>query len=87
MKRPYQDREANDVSFFIGKEVEHTPAFGLQTLFVVGCHCTANIQDWLDDFASYEDKSKHIKHIFFGANHSFNPDSYDEHKAWESIVL
>ena len=25
-----------DVSFFIGTEVEHTPAFGLRTLFVVG---------------------------------------------------
>ena len=26
----------NEVSFFIGTEVEHTPAFGLHTLFVTG---------------------------------------------------
>ena len=25
-----------DVSFFIGTEVEHSPAFGLKTLFVIG---------------------------------------------------
>ena len=31
------NREGHDeVSFFIGTEVEHTPAFGKRTLFVVG---------------------------------------------------
>lgn len=57
--------------FFTGTEVEHTPAYGKKTLFVVGVQTISEIQDWLDDFASYEDVSKHIKHIYFGANMSF----------------
>jgi hypothetical protein len=32
MNRPEHD----NIDFFTGKEVEHTPAFGKQTLFVVG---------------------------------------------------
>jgi len=60
-----------DVKFFTGIEVEHTPALGLKTLFVVGVQPVQEIQDWLDDFASYEDTAKHIKHIYFGANMSF----------------
>jgi hypothetical protein len=53
----------NSVEFFTGTEVERTPAFGLQTLFVVGVHTQQEIQDWIDDFASYEDATKHIEHI------------------------
>ena len=33
-----------EVSFFIGTEVEHTPAFGLRTLFVVGLQDSQIIQ-------------------------------------------
>jgi hypothetical protein len=87
MKRDYTTGEATDIKFFIGKEVEHTPAFGLNTLFVTGVQPVQEIQDWLDDFNSYEDKSKHIEHIFFGANHSFNPQTYEEHKAWEEMIF
>lgn len=87
MKRDYQDGESSDTIFFTGIEVEHTPAFGLHTLFVTGVQPNQEIQDWLDDFNSYEDTSKHIKHIFFGANHSFNPNGYDEHKAWEEMIF
>jgi hypothetical protein len=60
-----------ETKFFTGVEVEHTPALGKQTLFVVGVQDVQEIQDWIDDFASYEDKSKHIQHIYFGANQSF----------------
>ena len=70
MKRNYTTGEATDVQFFTGVEVEHTPAFGKMTLFVTGIQPVEEIQEWIDDFASYEDKSKHIEHIFFGANHS-----------------
>jgi len=46
------------------------------------------IQDWLDDFASYEDTSKHIKHIFFGANHSYNfsRPNWEGIVHWESMI-
>ena len=36
MKRDYNTGEQEDVIFFEGIEVEHTPAFGMQTLFVTG---------------------------------------------------
>ena len=87
MKRDYTDGVKEDITFFVGTEVEHTPAFGMRTLFVTDVQPVQEIQDWLDDFASYEDKSKHIKHIFFGANHSFNPRTYEEHKAWEEMIF
>ena len=38
MKRDYTTGEITDVQFFIGTEVEHTPAFGMKTLFVTGVH-------------------------------------------------
>jgi len=88
MKRDYTDGVKEDIIFFVGTEVEHTPAFGLKTLFVTGVQPIQEIQDWLDDFASYEDKTKHVKHIFFGANHSFNPvfNDYTGWKAWEDMI-
>ena len=87
MNRDYADGIKDNVQFFTGVEVEHTPAYGLKTLFVTGIQPVEEIQDWLDDFASFEDQSKHIEHIFFGANHSFNPLTYEEHKAWEEMIF
>ena len=76
MERP--DHE--DVKWFLGKEVEHTPAFGMKTLFVVG------IQDVVGIKEEYE---KHeCEHIFFGANHSYDPDkdSIEEYGEWEHMI-
>ena len=39
MDRPGHEQ----VDFFVGEEVEHTPAFGKRTLFVVGIQNTAEI--------------------------------------------
>ena len=75
-----------NVDFFVGTEVERTPAFGRRTLFVVGVQPIQNIQDWLDDYHSYEDRSYHIEHVFFGANHSFNPQTPEEWRKWESMI-
>ncbi len=86
MKRDYQTGVADSITFFVGTEVEHTPAFGMRTLFVTGIQPFSEIQDWLDDFASYEDKSKHVKHIFFGANHSFNPTTWQDWHDWEEMI-
>ena len=86
MKRDYTTGQSETAIFFTGVEVEHTPAFGMSTLFVTGVQPNQEIQDWLDDFASYEDKSKHIKHIFFGANHSFNPQDNLDWQRWESMI-
>lgn len=67
------NREGHDnVAFFYGQEVEKTPAFGKQTLFVVGIQSVDAIALNLQG----------CKHIFFGANHSFHPDP-DDHLAWQ----
>jgi len=72
MNRPGHD----SVDFFTGTEVERTPAFGLNTLFVVG------IQS-VDQIAA---KMAGHEHIFFGANHSFDPKTTTEWQAWESMI-
>jgi len=87
MKRDYSSGTSDSINFFIGNEVEHTPAFGMRTLFVTGVQNEQVIEHILTEENSYVDTSKHIKHIFFGANHSFNPQSYEEHKAWEDMIF
>ena len=78
MKRDYTDGVADDVVFFIGNEVEHTPAYGLRTLFVTGVQPVDAIALNLQG----------CEHIFFGANHSFNPafNDYNGWKAWEDMI-
>jgi len=79
MKRDYTSGTADNVVFFIGNEVEHTPAFGMKTLFVTGVQPIEAIEGAL--------ANNNVKHIFFGANHSFNPQGYDEHKLWEEMIF
>lgn len=87
MKRDYKDGVNNAVDFFIGNEIEHTPAFGMRTLFVTGVQNEQDIEHILGDINCLLDTSKHINHIFFGANHSFNPSNYQEHKLWETMIF
>ena len=79
MNRP----EHNNAKFFIGTEVEHTPAHGHKTLFVVGLQSTKEILDTLGS-------QQHITHVYFGANMSF-PSSIRTNDAvfwnpWENMV-
>jgi len=76
MKRDYTTGEADNIQFFIGKEVEHTPAFGKLTLFVTGIHSAEEIALNLNG----------AEHIFFGANHSFNPQNNLEWQRWETMI-
>ena len=74
------NREGHEnVNFFFGKEVEKTPAFGKETLFVVGVQPTADITPRL---------AVPGQHIFFGANHSFNPkhNDPDDWSRWEGMI-
>ena len=64
MERIYKNNTNSEVNFFLGKEVEHTPAVGLNTLFVVGIQSIESIEEMLKE-------SLDIKHIYFGANQSF----------------
>ena len=38
MKRNYESGVTDSITFFTGIEIEHTPAHGMKTLFVVGVH-------------------------------------------------
>lgn len=65
--------------FFTGTEVEHTPAYGKKTLFVVGVqhveHIAANLNG--------------AEHIYFGANMSFPNLEINDRKnwnAWEGMI-
>jgi len=88
MKRDYVDGVEDNAVYFVGDEVEHTPAFGMRTLFVRGVQPVEEIELRLKDFNSYIDADRHIRHIFFGANHSFNPgfNNYEEWKSWEDMI-
>jgi hypothetical protein len=71
----------NEISFFIGIEVEHTPAFGLRTLFVVGLQDSQIVQQ--------EAKNNDCEHIYFGANQSFpalDKNDADAWRDWEVMV-
>ena len=64
-------RDGHDgVVFFVGNEIEFTPAYSMRTLFVVG------IQD-ADEIVRLAHKHECI-HIYLGANQSFEPnDDWD----------
>lgn len=71
----------NDIRFFTGTEVEHSPAYGLPTLFVVGVQPVEDIEFWALRTES--------KHIYFGANQSFpNPatNDADTWREWEGMI-
>lgn len=73
------DRTGHEnVSFFIGTEVEHSPAYGAKTLFVVG------LQD-LNTILTLSDKHG-CKHIYLGANQSFNPIDTNDIDEWIEFV-
>jgi hypothetical protein len=67
------------ISFFVGTEVEHSPAYGEKTLFVVGIQDSSEVM--------LKAKNQGCTHIYFGANQSFNPKSTNELENWELMVL
>lgn len=85
MKRDYiDDVESDTVEFFTGVEVEKTPAFGQRTLFVVGLHLVATIEEKLRMTQFHTDGP--VQHIFFGANHSYNPQTGHEMTGWDEMI-
>lgn len=87
MKRDYANGVKNDVKFFVGTEIEKTPAYGMRTLFVVGIQSPIMIVDYAH---------KHqCEHIFIGANQCFDPDAlmaeksldlYDAMQLWDNMI-
>ena len=79
MKRDYEKGEQETVTFFVGEEVEKTPAFGYKTLFVVG------LQDVKEIEKNYNKEG--CQHIFFGANHSYKDlDNKNVWNEWEYMI-
>lgn len=64
-------------TFFIGPEVEHTPAFSKKTLFVVGTPEIEKIKKLA--------KEHNVKHVFLGANLSFKIDP-DNQTYWDKTA-
>ena len=75
MKRDYSDGINENITFYIGTEIEHTRAHGLKTLFVVG----------LQDVKIIEQHAKtyECSHIFFGASWSFDGKNLTE---WRDML-
>ena len=76
------NREGHEaVSFFVGTEVEHSPAYGERTLFVVGVQPADTIiaEAW----------RRECTHIYFGANQSFPKLDINDKRwhAWEEMIL
>jgi hypothetical protein len=74
------NREGHEnTKFFYGTEVEHTPALGKKTLFVVGVQS-------VDDIAA---NIQGCEHIYFGANQSFpniNSNNFIKWSQWENMI-
>lgn len=84
MDREYSNNTSDDVKMFVGTEVEHSPAIGLTTLFVVGIQHPLEIKE---KAAEYQ-----CDHIYFGANQSFPrnlriDDDDDIWTDWERMII
>lgn len=78
MKRDYElDTNTDSVTMFTGIEIEHTPAHGMQTLFVVGTDHT--VEDIMENVAKYN-----CTHVYLGANMSYDDSNSDE---WDTLVF
>jgi len=85
MKRDYTNETENtDANFFIGYEVEHTPAHELKTLFVVGVQPLREILTRANTLQ--------CQAIYFGANQSFDlintplPSLSDQLREWVEMI-
>ncbi len=79
MNRPYAEPNKKKVEFFVGTEIEHSPAFGHRTLFVVGAHTVEKIVGLA--------QSEGCTHIYLGANQSFDPLTWrlGDEATWEHM--
>ena len=78
MKRDYKDGVKDDITYFTGVEVEDTPAYCMKTLFVVGAQMSVDVMD--------KAREHDCKHIYLGANQSFNPTNSDQLEDWDDMI-
>ena len=70
-----------NTKLFVGQEVEHTPAYGQKTLFVVG------VQD--KDLIEAAMVAHKCTHVYFGANQSFpnGRTTSSDWTRWENMIF
>jgi len=79
MEREYENQDHNEnTDFFVGCEVEQTPAYQLKTLFVVGIQPASEILKRANTLD--------CKAIYFGANMSFEAVNDDDWHMWEEMI-
>jgi len=81
MKREYESGTKEGVAFFVGKEIEQTPAFGKTTLFVIGVQ---DVEEILHLVKNYPHSK--IEHIYFGANQSFPKLRNNDAEGWKQWI-
>ena len=76
-----------NAAMFLGTEVEHSPAYGMKTLFVIGIQSMEDIEKILDD--PYTQVDQRIEHIYFGANQSFpnGRSNSSDWTRWENMIM
>ena len=82
MRRDYETGVSNDVTFFVGTEIERTPAYGMKTLFVVGVQDAGVILNMV--------KNNDCTHVYFGANQSFpklETNDAEGWRNWEEMIM
>jgi len=75
VKRDYLTGEATEVTYFTGVEIEKTPAYGMQTLFVVGVRPLEEITDIITQ--------RKCDHVYLGANQSFDGKNIND---WDQMI-
>lgn len=85
MKRDYStsSKPIEGITFFRGVEIEHTPAFGKETLFVVGMQDPEEVIELA--------MKNNVEHVYLGANQSFELSDNDEilkqqEEGWDNLV-
>ncbi|HET8688638.1 MAG TPA: hypothetical protein VFM18_18645 [Methanosarcina sp.] len=82
------NREGYDgANFFIGTEVEHSPAIGKITFFVIGLHSADEILNKItvsELELTRRPGKKLIEHIYLGANQSFDAADFP---SWEATAI
>lgn len=72
-----RDGHSDNTKFFVGTEVEHSPAHGQRTLFVVGLQPKEEILA--------RALNNNCPHIYLGANQSFAPND-NEWEKWGVLI-
>ena len=75
MQRDYATGSAEAITYFTGVEIEKTPAYGLQTLFVVGVRPLEEITDIVTQ--------RRCDHVYLGANQSFDGKDIND---WDKMI-